>query len=490
MPRLRLLGAFLLVLVSASLPSAVAEDLTIGDPTNLQISVQDQNKSIILTWSAPETSTVTAAPERYAVFWSCEGCDGGRAVASYTTSITLSYNVIDDAGPVDGRLFKFGIRSDNDTLHLYSNFVSATARLGTPLALIQPPIVVIQLPIVETATVITVETATVVAKPDPTPTPTPTPSPTPSPTPTPTPSPTPSLTPTPTPTPSPTPIPAPKPAPEPAPEPKPIPTPEPVAPAPSPTPTPAPTPSPTPTPAPTPDPTPTETPEPAPTPKPSPAPTPDPIPSKAPDPAPTPTPEATPPPKPTPSPSPTPEPPKPAPKPSPTPEATPAPPPAPAPKLTPDSPAQLPIDIPKKAPVEILVPHIQQDKTGVENGGIAFFGTQSQPQVVTENGQLTPPPPAPGSGDPIPPEAITTAETFQGQPGGTAFNAPDIAVPVEPIVVNLNIPGVGQSVQALANAYVALANIGNDMSPITRKKAKKVLVATIMGGQILRRRIK
>jgi len=63
-------------------------------------------------------------------------------------------------------------------------------------------------------------------------------------------------------------------------------------------------------------------------------------------------------------------------------------------------------------------------------------------------------------------------------------------VPVEPIQVNINIPGVGQSVQALANAYVAMANIGNDMSPITRKKAKKVLIATIMGGQILRRRIK
>ena len=489
MPRLRLLGAFLLVLASTFLPSAIAQETGIGDPTNLKIVAQDLARKVVLSWDAPETSTVSAAPERYAVFWNCEHCDNGRAVASYSTSITLSYDVIDDAGPIDGRLFKFGIRSDNDTLHLYSNFASAIVRLGIAIP-------IIKLPLMETSTAVAVETATVVAKSNPipsptvTPTPTPTPDPTPSPTPTPTPTPSPTPTPTPTPTPSPTPIPAPKPVPEPIPEPKPIPTPEPVAPAPSPTPTPAPTPSPTPTPAPTPDPTPTETPEPAPTPKPSPAPTPDPIPSKAPDPAPTPTSEATPLPKPTPLPSPTPEPPKPAPKPSPTPEATPASPPAPAPKLIPDSPAQLPIDIPKKAPVEILVPHIQQDKTGVENGGIAFFGTQSQPQVVTENGQLTPPPPAPGSGDPIPPEAITTAETFQGQPGGTAFNAPDIAVPVEPIVVNLNIPGVGQSVQALANAYVALANIGNDMSPITRKKAKKVLVATIMGGQILRRRIK
>ena len=40
--------------------------------------------------------------------------------------------------------------------------------------------------------------------------------------------------------------------------------------------------------------------------------------------------------------------------------------------------------------------------------------------------------------------------------------------------VTVAIPGA----QALADAYVALANIGNDMSPITRKKAKKVLVLT------------
>jgi hypothetical protein len=70
------------------------------------------------------------------------------------------------------------------------------------------------------------------------------------------------------------------------------------------------------------------------------------------------------------------------------------------------------------------------------------------------------------------------------------FNSPDIAVPVEPIEINIEIPGVGESVQALADAYVAMANIGNDMSPITRKKAKKILVATLVAGQIsqLRRR--
>jgi hypothetical protein len=158
--------------------------------------------------------------------------------------------------------------------------------------------------------------------------------------------------------------------------------------------------------------------------------------------------------------------------------------------LVPNNPNQLPTDIPKEAPKEVLVPHIQQDVAGVENGGIEFFGTKDAPQVVGEDGQLTPPAPAPGSGDPIPPDAITTEDTFIGQPGGTTFNAPDIAVPVLPIEINIDIPGVGESIQAMADAYVALANIGNDMSPITRKKAKKILIATLVAGQIsqLRRR--
>ena len=158
--------------------------------------------------------------------------------------------------------------------------------------------------------------------------------------------------------------------------------------------------------------------------------------------------------------------------------------------LVPNNPDQLPTDIPKEAPKEVLVPHIQQDVPGVENGGIEFFGTKDAPQVVGEDGNLTPPAPAPGSGDPIPPDAITTEDTFIGQPGGTTFNAPDIAVPVLPIEINIDIPGIGESVQALADAYVAMANIGNDMSPITRKKAKKILIATLVAGQIsqLRRR--
>jgi hypothetical protein len=152
--------------------------------------------------------------------------------------------------------------------------------------------------------------------------------------------------------------------------------------------------------------------------------------------------------------------------------------------LVPNSTDQLPTDVPKLPEPEQLKPRVQQDVAGVENGGIEFFGTQSQPQVIGEDGQLTPPPPPPGSGLPIPPDAVTTTETFIGQAGGVTFNSPDIAVPVEPIELNIEIPGVGEAAQALANTYVAMANVGNDMSPITRKKAKKILIATLVVGQI------
>jgi hypothetical protein len=189
--------------------------------------------------------------------------------------------------------------------------------------------------------------------------------------------------------------------------------------------------------------------------------------------------------------------------------------------VKPNSPDQLSDTVVKEASKEVLVAHVQVDKPGVENGGIEFFGTKSAPQVVGEDGKLTPPAPPPGSGLPIPPDAITTTDTFIGQPGGTTFNAPDIAVPVlmtyvcktiqkDGIEIHIDvngdehpvqqctflpaaldaIPGAGEAIQAMGAAYTAVANIGNDMSPVTRKKAKKILVTTLVIGQIagLRRR--
>jgi len=262
---------------------------------------------------------------------------------------------------------------------------------------------------------------------------------------------------------------------------------------------PSPRPRPVTPPAPAPEPSPTETPTPAP----SPSPTPEPSSSASPEPAPTPTdiaPTPPPSPEPTPAPSPTPQPtPAPQPTPVPSPATTPTPQPsppvvAPTPEsssanLVPDNPNSLSDTVPSVPPAEVLVAHVQEDKPGVENGGIQFFGTKSQPQVVGEDGKLTPPPPPPGSGLPIPPEAITTVATFIGQPGGTTFNAPDIAVPVVETPVKGALAAV-PGAQALNHALVSVENIGNDMSPVTRKKAKKILVATLVAGQIaqLRRR--
>jgi hypothetical protein len=118
-----------------------------------------------------------------------------------------------------------------------------------------------------------------------------------------------------------------------------------------------------------------------------------------------------------------------------------------------------------------------------------MYGNAISPQVVAEDGTLSPPAPPPGSGLPIPPEAITTVATFVGQPGGPGFNSPDIAVPVieQPVVLPKAlkvVPGVAAAAKLGNHIYAVYANVGNDLSPVTRKKAKKILIATIVVGQI------
>jgi hypothetical protein len=294
---------------------------------------------------------------------------------------------------------------------------------------------------------------------------------------------------------------------QPAPSPTPVETPVIVAPVPAPQPAPEPAPEPTPAPDPAPqtqpdapstpdvaDPAPDAAAPAAPVPAPDPAPLADPKPEPAPEPVQAPAPAETPIPEPAPAPQQS--------TPADTPPVVADPQPAPAPSTNPttDSPVtpglvpnnanSLPDSIPKLPDQSSLVEHVQVDKPGVENGGIEFFGTKTQPQVVGEDGNLTPPAPPPGSGLPIPPDAITLSDTFIGQPGGTTFNAPDVAVPVieTPITGALAaVPGL----QSLNHAFVAMSNIGNDMSPITRKKAKKILVITTVMTQIaaLRRRL-
>jgi len=441
---------------------AAIPTIVINPPTNLASRVNPDG-SVLLIWDAPTSDLI---PERYAIFFS-NGTSNGWAVSSTVTSIVLPPELFANTGGWNSK-YTFKVRSDNDTAKAYSDFSNdQTLYLSDPTP---PPVVVIPPALVETPTA-TVDTPTVVE--------TPTVSPSVSPTPEPTPPSTQETTTVQTPETSPSPsdtstvdsqtvVPS---DPTPAPEPQPVP---PVAPVePSVPPAPAPEPEPLPEPQPAPEPAP----DPAPEPAPDPAPAPDPQPEPAPDPAPAPEPD----PAPEPSPAPAPEPaPIPEPKPDPAPE-TPV-----VDGLIPNNPNSLPDDIPKEAPAELLVPHIQEDKAGVENGGIEFFGTKTQPQVIGEDGKLTPPPPPPGSGLPIPPDAITTTDTFIGQPGGTTFNAPDIAVPVieTPVTGALAVvPGV----QALNHAFVAMANIGNDMSPITRKKAKKILVLTTVIAAVRRK---
>jgi len=242
-------------------------------PTNLVASLNPS--TVTLTWDRPETGT---AVERFAVFWSSDNWMSGRAVASTTGTITLPLTVIEYDGR--GKDFSFKIRSDNDSLRLYSEW-SNVATIFIPLASSVTP--------------------TPTAEPSPSPTPTPTSTPQPQPSPSPEPTLEPSASPTPSPEPSPTPTAQPQPS-----QPPVTPTPEPT---PSPTPSPdTSTATPTqPTPQPTPIPSPTPTPIPSPEPSPSPSPLPSPVGTPSVEPTPAPVVEPTPNPIPLPEPSPNPE---------------------------------------------------------------------------------------------------------------------------------------------------------------------------------------
>ena len=445
--KLRAVYAFLIVIgTSMFYPSmADADQQEISTPINLRIQVE--NNEVLLKWNNPGEGVTV---ERFAVMWQTS-TSNGWAVATPDKSITLPMEIITSSAG-SGTVY-FSVRADNDTLHIYSGWSNQVTLEITPTA------------------------------PLPSPTPTPTPSPTLSETAQPTPQPEPTQSPTPepsqtsnsSPTPSSSPTPEASPSVEPQPTVTPIPLPVSEVSLPS-VPIAEPSAIPTPIVPAEPEPITPITPEPTPIPEPEPTPIVEPQPEPKPEEQPAPEPEVTPEPKPIPSAEPISEKPE---------EKTL--PPEPINGLIPNNPDSLPEDKPKVPESNLLKPHIQEDKAGVENGGIEFFGTKSQPQVIGEDGNLTPPPPAPGSGDPIPPDAITTADTFIGQTGGVTFNSPDIAVPVEPIVINIDLPGVGETAQAIADAYVAMANIGNDMSPITRKKAKKIIAATIVGGIITRR---
>ncbi len=117
----------------SSTPPAPPEVLSIGAPTNL--TAIDSGTAVILSWSAPTDGN--RQPERYAISFTTEGQNGwgiatgnvGDANALNTT-ITINYSLLDSLMP-RGTTWSFHIRSDNDTLALYSaNSNTVTLKVG------------------------------------------------------------------------------------------------------------------------------------------------------------------------------------------------------------------------------------------------------------------------------------------------------------------------------------------------------------------------
>ena len=106
---------------------------SLNAPTNVT-ATQLQDGSVQLTWDAP-TPTSTSV-ERYAVSWSTDNfTNNGWGVASTTNSITIPRESFQTTGGLD-TTYQFRIRSDNDTLPIYSSF-SETA--STVVASPPPP---------------------------------------------------------------------------------------------------------------------------------------------------------------------------------------------------------------------------------------------------------------------------------------------------------------------------------------------------------------
>jgi hypothetical protein len=294
--------------------------------------------------------------------------------------------------------------------------------------------------------------------------------PTPEPTPTPSPTPSPSVEPTPEPSPT-----QPVPSPTPSESPTPTPTPEPVVPKPLPEPTntaPLPEPSPTPSPEPTPillvPPVVEPEPQPQPIPLPTPIPQPEPIPVPQPSPVPVTPPEPEPVPvEPPPEPAPEPIEPAPEPVPTPEPEEVPAPViPEPAPELAPEPPL-----------VELEPPAVAtEDSTPEEREAIAETlieladGEAVTADAIEEAGLTY---------EDLPPE--TPVEVRQDEDGNEVVITAEVAA----ALVVLESPAA--LVEAIftdpAQALLAIASIGADMSEEEREESEKIIIASVIAGQ-------
>ena len=106
---------------------------TIGAPQNL--TVVDGETSTVLTWEAPNTGNIQ--PERYAIGLNTAGQNGWGIPTgnvggpnSLNTTITISHSLLESLMP-SGTVWSFHIRSDNDTLPLYSeNSNVVTLKIG------------------------------------------------------------------------------------------------------------------------------------------------------------------------------------------------------------------------------------------------------------------------------------------------------------------------------------------------------------------------
>lgn len=92
---------------------------TLNSPQNLTATALE-NGDVFLDWDAP--SDTGTAVERYAVSWSTSNfTTNGWGIASNETQATISYSVLQSTGGVNTD-FQFRVRSDNDTLSVYSNY--------------------------------------------------------------------------------------------------------------------------------------------------------------------------------------------------------------------------------------------------------------------------------------------------------------------------------------------------------------------------------
>ena len=94
---------------------------TIGAPRNLVVT--DNETSTVLAWEPPNTGNTP--PERYAISFNVPGNGWGIATGNVgdanalNTTITISHSLLEQLKP-SGTVWSFSIRSDNDTLALYS----------------------------------------------------------------------------------------------------------------------------------------------------------------------------------------------------------------------------------------------------------------------------------------------------------------------------------------------------------------------------------